>query len=569
MKGMKGTGMIKNGSLVTLASALVLALAFGPALAKVINVPADEDTIQDAVDAAASGDTVSVKKGKGGGLNGEYHESVDIDKKITLKCNGAVIDGAIPGNADSDTDAVNVGGPGIEVMSDGDGSKIIGCTVQEFDDHGILVDADDVTIRRNILTNNNGDGLHLSGDNFLVEHNRSSLESDSDGFEINGDDGTVRHNVAITNDSVGFRMEDSGNERLFIYHNRAFGSGFDPGFRIQGESHTITNNTAEKNNGGSGNPEGHGFEFGGFFKKSLVEGNLARGNNNDGFHGECSDVDENTFRRNVALHNGESGFDFSCDADDNVFTNNKAIGNDQRGFRIRGDDNELTSNRAILNKTHGFEINCNDDGGTGDTAEVCGGPIIGNRAIRNADEHGFELDDLNKTTISRNTSIGNEEKGFDMHNSRNLLIEHNLARDNGEHGFEQSGSGSTNTYMNNRSIGNGRDGFRIASTPDDLTMIKNRAEKNNGDGIDIDSDADDVFLEANRVIRNRGTGIETDAGSSAVLTDNIMKGNRTDLAGKGDTSDPTCGAAVAATDNAGNVLTTGGFGVCTPGTGDE
>ena len=273
----------------------------------------------------------------------------------------------------------------------------------------------------------------------------------------------------------------------------------------------------------------------------------------------------------VTLH-GDGGFDFSCDADDNVFTNNLALGNDQAGFRIHGDDNELTSNRAILNKTHGFEVECNDDMGTGDTTGVCGGPITNNRAIRNADEQGFELDDLNKTTISRNTAIKNEEKGFDMHNSRNLLIEHNLARDNGEHGFEQSGSGSTNTYMNNRSTGNGRDGFRITSSPDDLTMVKNRADKNNGDGIDIDSSGtEDVTLEANRVIGNRGTGIETDGGSDAILKDNIMKGNRVDLAGRGDNdndfSPDACDDEMnnPAFDGGGNVFATGGFDFCTPG----
>ena len=54
--------------------------------------------IQAGVDKAKDGDTVLVKKGKGKGNKGVYHEDVDIkDKSITLKCEkGAVLDGAIP-----------------------------------------------------------------------------------------------------------------------------------------------------------------------------------------------------------------------------------------------------------------------------------------------------------------------------------------------------------------------------------------------------------------------------------------------------------------------------------------
>ncbi len=74
---------------------------------------------------------------------------------------------------------------------------------------------------------------------------------------------------------------------------------------------------------------------------------------------------------------------------------------------------------------------------------------------------------------------------------------------------------------------------------------------------------------------NRGTGIENDggAGGDTIIKNNTMKGNRTDLAGKGDDGNCTtaCGVcdAAAATDGGGNTFVTGGFKVCTPGTGDE
>ena len=72
---------------------------------------------------------------------------------------------------------------------------------------------------------------------------------------------------------------------------------------------------------------------------------------------------------------------------------------------------------------------------------------------------------------------------------------------------------------------------------------------------------------------NRGTGIENDggAGGDTIIKNNTMKGNRTDLAGKGDDdTDTGCsGFAGGVDDGFGNTFTTGGFDECTPGTGDE
>ena len=94
--------------------------------------------------------------------------------------------------------------------------------------------------------------------------------------------------------------------------------------------------------------------------------------------------------------------------------------------------------------------------------------------------------------------------------------------------------------------------------------------KNFGDGIDIeDLDSDDNVLDGNIVKNNRGTGIENDGGVDTVIKNNTMKGNRTDLAGRGDDFTGVSCDNAAATDGGGNTFTTGGFKICTPGTGDE
>ena len=68
MKGIMGTGRIARGSLVTLAAALALTLAFAPAQAATITVPSPGfATITAAVLFASSGDTIIIKKGGGFG----------------------------------------------------------------------------------------------------------------------------------------------------------------------------------------------------------------------------------------------------------------------------------------------------------------------------------------------------------------------------------------------------------------------------------------------------------------------------------------------------------------------
>ncbi len=86
MKGMIGTGRIARVSLVTLAAALALTLAFAPARAATLVVPTGPATITAAVLAASAGDTIIINKGGGTGPNGEYHEEVVVDKTLTIIC---------------------------------------------------------------------------------------------------------------------------------------------------------------------------------------------------------------------------------------------------------------------------------------------------------------------------------------------------------------------------------------------------------------------------------------------------------------------------------------------------
>ena len=104
-----------------------------------------------------------------------------------------------------------------------------------------------------------------------------------------------------------------------------------------------------------------------------------------------------------------------------------------------------------------------------------------------------------------------------------------------------------------------------------MSLMNNTARRNFGDGIDINDGSVDYILDGNKALNQRnGTGIESDGGFDVVIKNNTMKGNRTDLAGRGDNgnSDGTCGTDPAI-DGGGNSFATGGFDTCTPFTGDE
>ena len=548
---MRGTEWRTNGSLVALAAALALALAFGPAQATTFTAPGDSATIQGAVDMAGDGDTVLVKKCTPFltgvcGPNGEWNEKMEIvGKSITLKCAGAVLDGAPQDGVQIEDEGIFIDGAGAA------GTKVIGCTVQFFGKEGIKVDdVDDVTIQNcTLIGNKSQGGLNLKGNNFLIKGN-TAIDNGGDGIDIRGDssDGLIVRNVTHSNGSAGIDMDQSDNKRNTFLNNRAFRNG-NEGFRLKGEEHTVRRNRAETNGL-------EGFQLGNGFNKGLVEKNLSRGNDSDGF--ECDgNCDENTFLRNVALNNGDDGFRCPNSCDDNKFIKNLAGGNETEGFDISGDDHEFTGNRAIENQEGGFKIDCDNN----DVGPTCGGPIVGNRSIRNLDDHGFNMRDLLDTTVYHNKAIGNEDHGFICDTCDKVMFTENTAKDNGEDGFNQTGS-ADNTYEKNKSVKNNNDGFHIDGTPSDTKLINNTANKNGADGIDIDDDASDTDIEGNTVKDNAGTGIENNGGPDTIISGNTVKGNRTDIAGAGDG-----GGAGNATLDGTNSFSTGGFDVKTECTG--
>ena len=170
---------------------------------------ADFATIQAAVTAAASGDTILV-------CAGIYHERVSITTSdITLRATGA------PGDVTVDADLL---GHGI-LITGAHGVTIEGFTVREGHDNDIfLVNANGNTIRENILTAAVHDPLELfNSDDNLIEQNLSvdNLGANACGIFLAGgsDRNIVRHNT-LRNNEWGIQIGGS-NDNL-IFENDAF-----------------------------------------------------------------------------------------------------------------------------------------------------------------------------------------------------------------------------------------------------------------------------------------------------------------------------------------------------------
>lgn len=185
--------------------ALILALAAGTAEAVTIRVPSDHLTIQAAVDAAASGDTVLVS-------SGYYGESILMKDGVALLGTGTdmpVIHGY--GNA---VTCLGTFGAGTRI----EGFVLEGATSQHWSS-GVFCDEDaSVTIRYNVLRNNNmGVTLKEAEGHVVIEYNTIVNNRDCGIQLYNGDvpapSGTslIRNNIIAGNTLFGIWLGGGGH----------------------------------------------------------------------------------------------------------------------------------------------------------------------------------------------------------------------------------------------------------------------------------------------------------------------------------------------------------------------
>jgi len=182
-------GLLLLLSLCTIIS--IVGSSFPVREGSLIRVPDDHPTIQEAVNAAHSGDIILMSAGT-------YYEHVIVTKTLSLTSDGAntIIDGDGTGSV-------------VSVMEDN--VYISGFTIQNGERCGILLQSDSNTILGNIITTNIFDGIiaNQSSNNRIVQNKISSNGDGPSGLRwgvgigLISSNSNIISNNAISNNVVG------------------------------------------------------------------------------------------------------------------------------------------------------------------------------------------------------------------------------------------------------------------------------------------------------------------------------------------------------------------------------
>ncbi len=360
----------------------------------VIKVPQDFFTIQDAVDAAADGDTIQVGAGT-------YLETVVIDGFTDLVVRGkgkVVIDsdtGAAALTLSNSTDCVvekiraeDGPGHGFLVLSSTD-CTLSKCRVENVDGDGVrLDDCTGITVSKCNIRDTGDDSIALAVGSLepaidcTVTKNKCR-DSGLDGVGVNGTGNLIEKNQVKQAGNEGLDTDETtpGGSNVFLANRVIKPAGV--GIRITGTANEARENKVVKSGERAVHVEGG--------SDHVVEGNKLAKAGNDGIRVE-SGVNGVSLLDNKVPKAGDDGIE--VDGDGATIDGNKISGADEDGFEVDGDDGFYIGNKANGCKVDGFHL-----------SEGSGNTLTQNKA------HGNKGFDLNDETGGANTIAGDNKFG--------------------------------------------------------------------------------------------------------------------------------------------------------------
>ena len=282
-------------------------------------------SIQDATDAAESGDVVSAKAGT-------YLENITISKKLTLT------------GADRETTIIDGGGTGTVVMIEADGVEFSDFTVQNGEigeEAGIAIAGASNCIIEDNIVKNNMFGIAV-------------MATDSD-----ANDNTIRGNIIRDNGLIAW-VDDNGVDKVGEGNGIRIGS-------YEGSLFSAVGNIIEENHiSGSRN----GIQMGSSVSATIIKGNYIFDNWYIGLHLVRSDINE--VDGNYLYNNGVIGLLPDNEVPD--FYDSQEARN-AAGIRISGGQDNLFTNNEVYNEagTGGLQVKgfrLYDGGGINPTGNV-------------------------------------------------------------------------------------------------------------------------------------------------------------------------------------------------------
>jgi parallel beta-helix repeat protein len=408
MPSVRGLYAIATALLILLSIfALVIDFHIVGEESKVIIVPDDYATIQEAINHASSGDIIFVR-------SGTYYEHVVISKGVSLvgESRGTtVIDGPGSGNV------INITYPYYEVY----GVYITNLTIRNGgswyplqEGSGIFVyRARNVNITNNIITNNwNGIVLQESRDICINDNNISS--NIYRGIEVNNSENvTIIENVISKNeDGVSLHLSSSNVLKLNnISFNTLCGIWISSGSENTLIGNVVSNNTRD------------GLVLKG--DENTIMNNIISGN---GGYGICIEGCNNSIIGNVVSSNGKISeykkIGIYLRGFGNVLISNNIIMNGEIGILTNYDSNNSFINNSVslhseigiglfssINNTYIHNSVCSNKVGISLGTDSCGSRFIGSNIWNNS--AGILISSANNNTFYHNNFINNSLQVYD------------------------------------------------------------------------------------------------------------------------------------------------------------
>jgi parallel beta-helix repeat protein len=420
-------------------------------------VPDDYPTIQAAVDAASSGDTIMVHASI-------YQEHVTLYRSLILETDeGATIDGG--GSLSTVTitanrctvSGFNITGSGSRpyenagLRIDSNGNTILGNTINGNREGGILLHGNSNTVMSNFISENGANGLYGWGYSNTLQDNTISGNGDY-GLYLGGWDNIFSGNTVSGNDGYGLYL--GGNDNV-LRDNVMNGNGRN--FAVDGP---YDNNDVDTSNTVDGKP---------IYYVVGMEHDIIDSASNAGY---VLVVDsQNITIRDLALTNDDKGvWLYGCygclvdnvTAQDNDYgiylqecsyctTRNCTISDNDQGVYLSGSiGNSITGNIIQTSDDTGIRLNSSD----------------GNFLIRNIvrdNRSGISLYDSYDCTIEHNVVARSEYGGLSVYSGRGHLIYGNTIFQNGYCGITLEWDAENNYIHHNNFIDNGENALTWGS----------------------------------------------------------------------------------------------------------
>ena len=413
---------------------LLTVVSFGEALveAATLKVPSKYATIQEAIDAASTGDTIKISKGR-------YTENIVVDKSLTIRGkkyktriqaadNGSPVVTVTAGNVE--LKQFDTRGGSFGVTADGvSGLELQSLRIKDAQADGIFLShIDDVFINKCRVYENAGKGI-------LLENTSANTTN------------TIKKCRIYRNIGYGITLEEADEtliESCRIYDNGNF--GIDVGEAAVG--------TQIKKNRVWGH-FWYGIGMGYRSYDSIVEGNVCS-KNGQGIHlgGSAGEARRNLCEKNeIGIELGESAW---------IVERNKARKNTSHGFLVddgaQGSDNTLTNNESTDNQGSGFRILSGESEG-----------LYKDNLAKGNNLDGFHITPfggLRGATFDGNRSLSNGGDGFRLTENEvshsilpTTIFTDNFADSNDGFGFVNSPVNVDVTYEGNQCGGNNAAGL--------------------------------------------------------------------------------------------------------------